>query len=94
MWCLTGIESLEVLAADSVSRSAGREEATSIRIERSMVTAMCGVQFKDRKKIYRFDVHVGSELKYRSSGYGKLCSLVWSCDEERGWQCFEKGIKY
>ena len=34
MWCLTSRESLEVLAADSVGRLSGREEATSIRIDR------------------------------------------------------------
>ena len=32
MSCLTSRESLEVLAVDSVGRSSGREEATSIRI--------------------------------------------------------------
>ena len=29
------------------------------RTERSMVIAMCGVQLKDRKKIYTFDIHAG-----------------------------------
>ena len=35
------------------------------------------------KKICRFDVHAGFECNYRSVGYGKQCSLVWSCVEER-----------
>ena len=35
------------------------------------------------EKIYGFDVHVGFELNHRSVGYGKQCSLVWSCVEER-----------
>ena len=24
----------------------------------------------------------------------KQCSLVWSCVEERGWSCLEKGIRF
>ena len=46
------------------------------------------------KMIYRFDVHVGFEGNHRSVGYGKQCSLVWSCVEERGWSCFKKGILF
>ena len=25
--------------------------------------------------------------------FGKQCLLVWSCVKERGWLCFEKGIR-
>ena len=42
--------------------------------------------------IYRLDVHVGFEVNYRSICYSNHFLLVWSCDEERGWSCFEKGI--
>ena len=35
------------------------EMGVLVRTERSMVRAMCGIQHKDRKKIYGFDVHVG-----------------------------------
>ena len=44
-----------------------------------------------QKKIYRFDVHVGFEGNYGSVGYGKMCLLVWSCVEERGWSGLRKG---
>ena len=37
-----------------------------------------------QKNIYRFDVHAGFEGNYGSVGYGKQCSLVWSCVEDRG----------
>ena len=37
MWCLTSRESLEVLAADCVSRQSGREEATSIQIRTKVI---------------------------------------------------------
>ena len=60
------------------------------RTERSTVRAICGVQLKDRKKIYRLDVHAGFECHNRSVVYGKQCSLVWSCVEERGWSHLEK----
>ena len=60
------------------------------RIERSMVRAMCGVQLK---KNYGFDVHAGFEGNYGSVGYGKQCSFVWSCVEERGWSRLKKGIR-
>ena len=45
-----------------------------------------------RKKIYGFDVHVGFDGNYGSVVYGKQCSLVWSCVEERGWSCLKKGL--
>ena len=32
-------------------------------------------------KFYIFDVHAGIECNHRSVGYGKQCSLVWSCLE-------------
>ena len=35
------------------------------------------------EKIYRFDVHAGFEGNYGSVGYGRQCSLVWPCVEER-----------
>ena len=57
-----------------------------------MVRAICGVQQKRQKNIYRFDVHAGFEGNCRSIGYGKQCSLVWSCVEERGWSHLKKGI--
>ena len=31
---------------------------------------------------------------YGSVGYGKQCSLQWSCVEERGWSRLEKGIEF
>ena len=37
-----------------------------------------------QKKIYEFDVHAGFEGNHISVGYGKQCSLVWSCVEEIG----------
>ena len=36
---------------------------------------------KRQKMIYKFDVHAGFEGTYGSVGYGKQCSLVWSCVE-------------
>ena len=59
-----------------------------------MVRAMCEVQLKDRKKIYRFDIHARFEGKYRSDGYDKQCSLLWSCVEESGWSRLKKGIRF
>ena len=47
-----------------------------------------------QKKINGFNVHVGIELSHRSVGYGKQCSLVLSCVEERGWSHLEKGIRF
>ena len=47
-----------------------------------------------RKKILRFDAHAGFEGNHRSVGYGKQCSLVWSCVEERGWSRLKKGIDF
>ena len=44
------------------------------------------------EKIYRFDVHVGFERNHGTVGYGRQCLLVWSCVEEIGRSCFEKGI--
>ena len=32
--------------------------------------------------------------KDRSVGCGKQCLLVWSCVEEGGWSCHEKGIRF
>ena len=46
------------------------------------------------KEIYRFDVHPGFEGNCGSVGYGKKCSLVWSCVEERGWSRLDKGIGF
>ena len=43
-------------------------------------------------KIYRFDVHAGFEGSHGLVDYGKQCSLVWSCVEERGWSHLKKGI--
>ena len=62
------------------------------RTEESMVRAMCGVQLKDKKKIYRFDVHAWFQWSHTSVGYGRLCSLV--CVEERGRSCLEKDIRF
>ena len=36
------------------------------------------------EKIYRLDVLVEFEGNHRSVGYGKQCSLVWSCVEDGG----------
>ena len=47
-----------------------------------------------KKKCQKLDFDVGLEGKYRSVGYGKQYLLVWSCVEERGWSCLEKGIKF
>ena len=58
--------------------------------ERSMVRAMCGKQ----KKSWGMDVDVLIEWNNGSAGYGKQCSLAWSCAEERGWSCLEIGIRF
>ena len=47
-----------------------------------------------QKKIYRFDIYAWLELNHRSVGYGKQCSLLWSCVEERRWSRLEKGIRF
>ena len=43
---------------------------------------------------YRFDVHARFEVKYRSVGYGKQCSLVGPCVEEREWSRLKKGFGF
>ena len=53
-----------------------------------------GVYGQRQKKIYVFDVDAGFEGNHRSVGYGKQCSLVWSCVEERECSCLEKGITF
>ena len=47
-----------------------------------------------QKKICKFDVNIGFELNHRSVGYSKQCPLLWSCVEESGWSCLEKGIRF
>ena len=42
-------------------------------------------------KDLRSDTAVGFESNNRPVGYGKRCALVWSCVEDRGWSCVEKG---
>ena len=54
------------------------------RTDRSMVRALCGVQFKDRK--------ISTDLMLDLAMAN--CLLVWSCAEDRGWSCFEKGILF
>ena len=56
------------------------EKGMLLRTERSMVRAMCAVQLKDAK--------ISTDLLFMLG-----CSLVWSCVEERGWSCLEKGIR-
>ena len=46
-----------------------------------------------QKKIYEFYVDVGFVLNSRSVGDGKLCLLVWSFVEERGWSYLGKVIR-
>ena len=36
----------------------------------------------------------GFECIHRSVSYCKQCSLVWSCIEERGQSCIQKGIRF
>ena len=47
-----------------------------------------------QQKIYGFDVHARFEVRNRSVGYGKQCSLAWSCIEERGRSRLKKGIRF
>ena len=63
------------------------------RTKRSMLIAVWSTT-QGLKKIYRFDVHLGFEWNRKSVGYGKQCSLVRTCFEERGWSCLEKGVRY
>ena len=56
--------------------------------------AMCGVQLTDRKRPKDLMLMLGLSETNRSVGYGRQCSLVWSCVEERGWSCLEKGIGF
>ena len=58
-----------------------------------MVSVMCGVQLKGRKRYMAFMLMLGLN-ETRSVGYGKQCWLVWSCVEESGWSCLEKGIRF
>ena len=55
------------------------------RTEGSMVIVMCGVQLKDRKRSTYLMLIFG--FNEAIVGYGKQCSLVWSCVVERGWSC-------
>ena len=64
------------------------------RKKRSMVENNVWSAALRRKKIYRFDVHAGFEGNYGSVRYGKQCSLVWSCVEEKGWSHLKKGIRF
>ena len=45
-----------------------------------------------KKDLQTRAAHAGFEGNNRSVGYGKQCSLVWSCVEERGWSLLKKGI--
>ena len=58
-----------------------------LRKHTSMMRAMCGDEKHKRSK------YVDLEQNYTSVGHDKQCSLVWSCDEERGWSCLMKGIR-
>ena len=60
------------------------------RTERSMVSAMCGVQLKDRKRSK--DLILGLDETIDQLAIAK-CLLVWSCVEERGWSHLENGIR-
>ena len=40
-----------------------------------------------QKQIYGFDLGVGFEENHGSVGYGKQCSSVWPCVEEKGRSC-------
>ena len=53
-----------------------------------MVRAICGVQLKDRKRSRDLMFMLG--LNETIDQF----SLVWSCVEERGWPCLEKGIRF
>ena len=44
--------------------------------DKCIVIAMCGVQRKDGKKIYRLDADIGFEWNYRLVVFGKHCWLV------------------
>ena len=47
-----------------------------------------------QKKIYRFNFHVGFEGNHRSAYYGKQCSLVQSCIEERGVNALRRTLDF
>ena len=55
------------------------------KTDRSMIRAMCGVQLKDRNGsidlMFLLGEPTDDELKLNniSVGYGKQCSLMWSC---------------
>ena len=51
--------------------------------------AVCGVQLKDGKR--STDLMFIVSMRETIVGYGKQCSLVWSCVEEGGWSCVEEG---
>ena len=58
-----------------------------------MVRAMCGVQLNNRKR--------STELMFMLALSETVNQLAiansvraWICVEERGWSCFEKGIRF
>ena len=59
----------------------------------TMPCKQCGKHLTKLRSTH-FDVHVGFERNHRSIGYGKQCSMVWSCVEENGRSSFEKGIRF
>ena len=59
------------------------------RTERFM-RAMCGVQLRCRER--STDLMLGLNETTDQLAMAKQCSLAWSCVEERGWSCLEKGI--
>ena len=49
---------------------------------------------KIQRDIYIFGVQFRLEWNHGSVGYGKQCLLLWSCIDERGCSCLEKGIRF
>ena len=47
-----------------------------------------------RQKKYTDLMFMMGLMKTRKIDYGKKCSLVWSCVEERGWLHLERGIRF
>ena len=63
------------------------------RTERTMVRAMCGVQLKDKKRSIDLMFMLG--LNETIDQLARANSVCWYCHVlERGWSCFEKGIKF
>ena len=56
-----------------------------------MVRVMCGVQLNDQKRliVLMLMLDLNEIIDHLAMAN---CVMVWSCVEERGWSCLEKGI--